>query len=182
MVTHETDAQTFARGSRVHDYWLAHAEGFRVRRGVLRRSRVEAVRLDPWSGRARTLVLRSLLHRRRAVAAEEVVAVDPFERVLVVETERHVTLPHVHVALPDVHLTLPRVPVSAGVRRLAPLVALLGRARPYAHAYARAARLVLHAYAAAASQAFAVWMSELRRQLQLRQASRGLPPGVRRRG
>jgi hypothetical protein len=75
----------FRRGSDVLEYWLAHAEGFVVasRRG--RRARVERVVVDPVRGRATGLVVRSFgvgRSRRRILAADCVVAVDPFLRTL----------------------------------------------------------------------------------------------------
>lgn len=194
MVTQRTEAQTFARGSRVLDYWLAHAEGFHVRGGLLRRSRVEAVRVDPWSGRARSLVLRSLLHRRSDVPAEAVVEVDPFERTLVVGSEQR----RRRRSVPRVAVPRPRVPagaasVAAALAHAASRVrdsvrattragaALVAYARPYAEAYARAARIVLRAYEAAGRRALASWAAEAHRRYRLLRASRELPPGVRRR-
>jgi hypothetical protein len=75
----------FRRGSNVLEYWLAHAEGFEVACGAGRRARVERVYVDPVQGRATDLVVRLPgvgRSHRRTVAADTVVAVDPFLRTL----------------------------------------------------------------------------------------------------
>ncbi len=75
----------FRRGSNVLEYWLAHAEGFEVASGAGRRARVERVYVDPMRGRATELVVRSPgvgRSHRRILAADTVVAVDPFLRTL----------------------------------------------------------------------------------------------------
>jgi hypothetical protein len=75
----------FRRGSNVLEYWLAHAEGFEVASGTGRRARVESVYVDPVRGHATGLVVRSSgvgRSHRRLLAADTVVAVDPFLRTL----------------------------------------------------------------------------------------------------
>lgn len=76
----------FSRGSHVLDYWLANAEGLRLERRGLRSGRVLAVVSDPESGRARALVVRSLLTgRRRLVPVAEVAGVSPANELLLLE-------------------------------------------------------------------------------------------------
>ena len=75
----------FRRGSNVLEYWLAHAEGFEVASRSVRPARVERVVVDPVRGHATGLIVRSFgvgRSRRRIVAADAVVAVDPFLRTL----------------------------------------------------------------------------------------------------
>ena len=72
----------FVRGSNVLEYWLAHAEGFEVASRRVRPARVEWVVVDPVQGRATRLVVVLGRSRRRIVAADAVVAVDPFRRTL----------------------------------------------------------------------------------------------------
>ena len=75
----------FRRGSNVLEYWLAHAEGFEVASRRVRPARVERVVVDPVRGHATGLIVRSFgvgRSRRRIVAADAVVAVDPFLRTL----------------------------------------------------------------------------------------------------
>jgi len=77
------DGQTFAKGSPVLAYWLAHSEGFRVR-GSRGAAIVDDVLMQP-PGSVTALTLRScVLRRRRVLDADAVVAVVPGERVLVV--------------------------------------------------------------------------------------------------
>jgi hypothetical protein len=104
----------FRRGSNVLEYWLAHAEGFEVASRRVRPARVERVVVDPVGGRATGLIVRSFgvgRSRRRIVAADAVVAVDPFLRTL--------HLAHSPRALPP-----------AGTRAASMLVAAAGRTRP----------------------------------------------------
>ena len=104
----------FRRGSNVLEYWLAHAEGFEVASRRVRPPRVERVVVDPVRGRATGLIVRSFglgRSHRRIVAADAVVAVDPFLRTL--------HLAHSPGALP-----------SAGARAASLLVAAAGRTRP----------------------------------------------------
>ena len=104
----------FRRGSNVLEYWLAHAEGFEVASRRVRPARVERVVIDPVRGHATGLIVRSFgvgRSRRRMVAADAVVAVDPFLRTL-------------HL----VHSSRPLPP--AGTRAASLLVAAAGRTRP----------------------------------------------------
>jgi hypothetical protein len=85
-------AQTtvFERGSNVHDYWLAHAEGFHV---VARRKpgdRVDHVVVDRELGSATALVVRRKRGRRRPkhIPVMWVSAVDPFERLVYLTPKR----------------------------------------------------------------------------------------------
>ncbi|HSP71211.1 MAG TPA: hypothetical protein VLN26_02520 [Gaiellaceae bacterium] len=83
MATAVHDEQTFAKGSPVLAYWLAHSEGFRVR-GSRGSAIVDDVFMRP-QGSVTALALRSrVLRRRRMLDADAVVAVVPGERVLVV--------------------------------------------------------------------------------------------------
>ena len=104
----------FRRGSNVLEYWLAHAEGFEVASRRVRPARVERVVVDPVRGHATGLIVRSFgvgRSQRRIVAADAVVAVDPFLRTL--------HLAHSPRALPP-----------AGARAASLLVAAAGRTRP----------------------------------------------------
>ena len=106
-------AAVFRRGSNVLEYWLAHAEGFEVASGTGRRARVERVYVDPVRGRATKLVVRSSgvgRSHRRTLAADTVVAVDPFLRTL-------------HVA------RSPAEQPPAGARAASFVVAAAGRSR-----------------------------------------------------
>ena len=68
-------APVFSRGSRVLDYWLVHAEGLTVQPLG---ARVEEVVVVPPVGRAEALIVRSpMTHRRRAIPAESIAAVEP---------------------------------------------------------------------------------------------------------
>src|SRR5262245_21913819 len=81
----------FRRGSNVLEYWLDHAEGFEIRYRRRVRGHVESVLVDSGSGRARELVVRSSrLGRTRVIPADSIVAVEPFERVLVPRRQRSV--------------------------------------------------------------------------------------------
>lgn len=83
MATAVHDEQTFAKGSPVLAYWLAHSEGFRVR-GRRGTAIVDCVLMQPHEG-VTALALRSrVLRRRRLLAADAVEAVVPGERVLLV--------------------------------------------------------------------------------------------------
>jgi hypothetical protein len=73
----------FEQGSKVHEYWLAHAEGFHVVSGRRPRDRVHHVVVDRERGSATALVVRRKPGRRpRRIPVRSVSAVDPFERVL----------------------------------------------------------------------------------------------------
>jgi hypothetical protein len=74
--------RSFGQDSPVHAYWLAHSEQFSVRSGR-RTGTVEHVELDE-SLRPRSLAVR-FAFRRRVVPAEEVQAVVPGKRLIVVE-------------------------------------------------------------------------------------------------
>lgn len=84
----------FGRGSNVLEYWLARAEGFRVRAHGSNVGVVEGVVLDPALGKASALVLSSrFLHRRRVVLARRVEAVDPEARLFELEVEERAPRP-----------------------------------------------------------------------------------------
>jgi hypothetical protein len=111
----------------VLEYWLDHAEGFEIRRRRRVSGHVESVLVDSGSGRAQGLVVRSSrLGRTRVIPAESIVAVEPFERVLVPRRESS--------ALARIGLAIRTclVAVAAGARRaavrLAPRVARGSRA------------------------------------------------------
>jgi hypothetical protein len=75
-------ARSFGRGSRVLDYWLVHAEGFRIGSGRLRGAAVEEVVLDEGGVRASALVVRKRLHGRQVIDADAIEAVTPATKVL----------------------------------------------------------------------------------------------------
>lgn len=71
------------------EYWLDNAEGFEIQVRGVGRACVERVVVDPSSGRAEGLVVRSaILGRRRLVPVGAFAAVDPFERVLELDRRR----------------------------------------------------------------------------------------------
>jgi hypothetical protein len=121
----------------VLEYWLDHAEGFEIRRRRRVSGHVESVLVDSGSGRAQGLVVRSSrLGRTRVIPAESIVAVEPFERVLVPRKERS--------ALARVGLAVRRWLVAVAVwarrtaLRLAPRVAHGSRAASAAVVAAKA--------------------------------------------
>src|SRR5581483_1444718 len=75
MADASADPHVFSRGSTVLDYWLVHAEGLTVQPlGV----RVEEVVVAPRVGRAKALIVRSrVTRRRRAIPADAIAAVEP---------------------------------------------------------------------------------------------------------
>jgi hypothetical protein len=75
-------ARSFGRESRVLDYWLAHAEGFRIGSGRLRGAAVEEVVLDEGGVRASALVVRKRLHGRQVIDADAIEAVTPATKML----------------------------------------------------------------------------------------------------
>jgi hypothetical protein len=78
----------FRRGSNVLEYWLDHAEGFEIRYRRRSRGHVESLLVDSHSGRTEGLVVRSpMIRRTRVIPAESIVAVEPFERVLMPRLE-----------------------------------------------------------------------------------------------
>jgi hypothetical protein len=85
----QAQATVFERGSNVHDYWLAHAEGFHV---VARRKpgdRVDHVVVDRELGSATALVVRRKRGRRpKHIPVMWVSAVDPFERLVYLTPKR----------------------------------------------------------------------------------------------
>jgi hypothetical protein len=76
-------APVFSRGSHVLDYWLAHAEGFRVKPLGLR---VESVVACEPAGRAQALIVRSgVTGRRRSIPVAAIACVDPTAGVLMLD-------------------------------------------------------------------------------------------------
>ena len=78
--------RSFSRGSAVLEYWLVHAEGLVV---IPLGSRVERVVMAaPPAGRAEALIVRSrLMHRRRAIPATAIAAVEPFSGRLMLDAQ-----------------------------------------------------------------------------------------------
>jgi hypothetical protein len=78
--------RSFSRGSAVLEYWLVHAEGLVV---LPIGSRVERVVMSaPPAGRAEALIVRSrLMHRRRAIPAAAIAAVEPFSGRLILDAQ-----------------------------------------------------------------------------------------------
>jgi hypothetical protein len=111
-----TQAIVFERGSRVLEYWLIHAEGFTVTSRGRGGARVETVVVDPYTGRASALLVRSGL-RRRLVEADAFSAVDPSRRTLSVTTKQQTRF---HAGALAAAL---RVAAARTRRRAAPLVA-----------------------------------------------------------
>lgn len=161
-----TQAVVFGRGSKVREYWLAHAEGFELAARTLApsRERVERVVVDPVDGSAKGLIVRSPLRGRRVVAADAVTCVDAFARVLHLEPEPD----HVRVARSRVHVRLESASVLArhGVRfaRAAARCtrATLAWARPHVRLAAATARGRGHAVVAQFALATAWLLPRLR--------------------
>jgi hypothetical protein len=110
-------ARSFGRGSRVLDYWLVHAQGFRIGSGRLRGAAVEDVVLDEDGVRASALVIHRRFRGRRVIAAEAIEAVTPATRTLEPRLARRrrpsaPTLPAARPKLPAARPKLPAVRVS----------------------------------------------------------------------
>jgi hypothetical protein len=85
----QVQATVFERGSNVHEYWLAHAEGFQVVSRRKPRDRVDHVVVDRELGSATALVVRRKRGRRpKRIPVMSVSAVDPFERVIYLAPKR----------------------------------------------------------------------------------------------
>ena len=85
----QAKATVFERGSNVHEYWLAHAEGFHVVSRRKPRDRVDHVVVDRQLGSASALVVRRKRGRRpKHIPVMWVSAVDPFERVVYLAPKR----------------------------------------------------------------------------------------------
>jgi hypothetical protein len=81
--------QVFERGSNVHEYWLAHAEGFHVVSRRKPRARVDHVVVDRQLGSATALVVKRKRSRRaKRIPVMWVSGVDPFERLLYLTPRR----------------------------------------------------------------------------------------------
>ena len=79
--------RSFPNGSPVCEYWLSRCEGFVVRAGHRTLGVVEEVAYD---GRVTDgLVLRRGLHRRQRLPADDVLAVVPARRVLLIRRHQH---------------------------------------------------------------------------------------------
>ena len=89
MTGEQLQATVFERGSNVHEYWLAHAEGFHVVSRRRPRDRVVHVVVDRSLGSATALVVRRKRGRRaKRIPVMWVSAVDPFERLLYLTPRR----------------------------------------------------------------------------------------------
>jgi hypothetical protein len=129
----QAQATVFERGSNVHEYWLAHAEGFHVVSRRKPRDRVDHVVVDRQLGSATALVVRRKRGRRpKRIPVMWVSAVDPFERVVYLAPKRRA-----HAAAERVR---PHVVDAARTARSAQHTAVEW-ARPRAHAAVRAALL-----------------------------------------
>lgn len=80
--------RSFPNGSPVCEYWLSRCEGFVVRAGHRTLGVVEAVAHDAGGGRADRIVLKKR-HRRRALDANEVLAVVPARKMLLARRHQH---------------------------------------------------------------------------------------------
>ena len=83
--------RSFPNGSPVCEYWLSRCEGFVVRAGHRTLGVVETVAHDAGGGRANRIVLKKR-HRRRALAADEVLAVVPARKMLLARRHQHAKL------------------------------------------------------------------------------------------
>ena len=81
--------RSFPNGSPVCDYWLSRCEGFTVRAGHRTLGVVETVAHDGLAPRADSLVLRKRHHRTRPLRIDDVLAVVPARRVLLVRRHHH---------------------------------------------------------------------------------------------
>jgi hypothetical protein len=85
----QVQATVFERGSNVHEYWLAHAEGFHVVSRRKPRDRVDHVVVDRHLGSATALVVRRKRGRKpKRIPVMWVSAVDPFERLVYLAPKR----------------------------------------------------------------------------------------------
>ena len=133
MTGEQAQATVFERGSNVHEYWLAHAEGFHVVSRRKPRDRVDHVVVDRQLGAATALVLRRRRGRRpKHIPVMWVSAVDPFERVVYLAPKRRT-----HAAVERMR---PHVAEAARTARGAQRAAV-ERARPRVHDAVRTARL-----------------------------------------
>lgn len=89
--------RSFPNGSPVCDYWLSRCEGFTVRAGHRTLGVVETVAHGAGAGRADRIVLKKR-HRRRALDAEEVLAVVPARKMLLARRHQHAKLLVQHAA------------------------------------------------------------------------------------
>jgi hypothetical protein len=93
---------TFARGSAVLDYWLAHAEGLTVQPLG---ARVEEVVAGAPVGHAEALIVRTRMTRRRqAIPTASIVAVEPSSGQLLMDVQTE-TRPPVQMLRPALRLT-----------------------------------------------------------------------------
>ena len=155
MASVATREPLFRRGSRVHAYWLANSEGFALGRG-----RVESVVREPEAATVDALVVRTPLRRRRVVDPDAVAAVDPVQRVLLVERRPRRRLP--------VRTTLGRARSgTAPYARAAAGATARGWAwtRPRAATALRLALALARAYAIRAGQELAATAAWLRPRL-----------------
>ena len=81
--------RSFPNGSPVCDYWLSRCEGFTVRAGHRTLGVVEAVHHEGHVGRANGLVLHKPHRRSRPLPTNDVLAVVPARRELLVRRHHH---------------------------------------------------------------------------------------------
>ena len=89
--------RSFPNGSPVCEYWLSRCEGFVVRAGHRTLGVVETVAHDASGAHANKIVLKKR-HRRRALAADEVLAVVPARKMLLARRHQHAKLLVQHAA------------------------------------------------------------------------------------
>jgi hypothetical protein len=106
--------RSFPNGTPVCEYWLSRCEGFVVRAGHRTLGVVDEVARD--GTRAGTIVLRKGKHRRRALPADDVLAVVPARKVLLTRRRQHAAplVRRAHAAAKPVALA-----AAAAVRALA---------------------------------------------------------------
>ncbi len=107
--------RSFPNGSPVCDYWLSRCEGFTVRAGHRTLGVVEAVAHERSAGRADMIVLRRPHRRRRALDADEVLAVVPARKMLLARRHQHAKLLVQHTAHQVEHGVAVATPIVADI-------------------------------------------------------------------
>jgi hypothetical protein len=107
--------RSFPNGSPVCDYWLSRCEGFTVRAGHRTLGVVETVAHGAGAGRADRIVLKKRHRRRRAIDADDVLAVVPARKMLLARRHQHAKLLVQHAAKQVEHGVEVATPIVADI-------------------------------------------------------------------